>query len=344
MGWNSPLCSLLGIEVPIIQAPVGAAATVELAAAVSSAGGLGMLALSWDSPAQIRERLRAVRRLTGRPVGANFVLAWDQRERLQACVAEGIRVVSFTWGDPAPYVDDVHRAGGIVLHTVSSTTDARKAVSAGVDVLIAQGWEAGGHVRGAVATFALVPSIVEAVRPTSVVAAGGIADGRGMAAALTLGAVGVWIGTRFVASAESGAHPVYKRALVAASENDTVHTTLFDVGWPDAPHRVLRNATVSGWEAAGCPNSPRRPGEGEVVANRANGEEIVRYASASPTSDVHGDIDAMAQYAGQGVGLIRSVLSAAEIVEHVSAEAARALLEGPSWLGRGVESLDCCQR
>jgi NAD(P)H-dependent flavin oxidoreductase YrpB (nitropropane dioxygenase family) len=166
-----------------------------------------------------------------------------------------------------------------------------------------------------------------------------------MAAALTLGAVGVWIGTRFVASAESGAHPVYKRALVAASENDTVHTTLFDVGWPNAPHRVLRNATVSDWEAAGCPESPRRPGEGEVVANRAaDAEEIVRYASASPTSDVKGNTDAMAQYAGQGVGLITSVLSAAEIVERVSAEAARALLAGPSWLRHGTESLDCYQR
>jgi NAD(P)H-dependent flavin oxidoreductase YrpB (nitropropane dioxygenase family) len=194
----------------------------------------------------------------------------------------------------------------------------------GVDVIVAQGWEAGGHVRGTVATMPLVPAVVDAVAPVPVVAAGGIADGRGLAAALALGAAGVWIGTRFLASEEAAIHDRYRERLFAANEDDTFYGNLFDVGWPNAPHRVLRNKTVDAWEAAGRPDSGERPGEGEVVAASPRGE-IVRYRSATPAADCEGDIDALSLWAGQSVGLVSRVQPAAEIVHQIAREAASVL-------------------
>jgi nitronate monooxygenase len=142
-------------------------------------------------------------------------------------------------------------------------------VECGVDVVIAQGSEAGGHVRGKVATMPLIPAVVDAVGPVPVIAAGGIADGRGLAAAMALGASGAWIGTRFLASNEAVIHPHYRERIFRATENDTVYLEeLFDIGWPKAPHRVLRNSTVAAWEAAGRPVTGQRPGEGQVVAPR----------------------------------------------------------------------------
>src|SRR5205823_9661641 len=173
-----------------------------------------------------------------------------------------------------------------------------------VDVVVAQGWEAGGHVRGLVATMPLVPAIVDAVRPTPVVAAGGIGDGRGLAAVLALGASGAWIGTRFLASHEAAIHPRYQELLLSATENDTVYLEeLFDVGWRRAPHRVLRNKTVDAWEAAGRPPAGSRPGEGEVIAKSQAAGDIVRYQSYTPGDDAEGDIEAVSLWAGQSVGL-----------------------------------------
>src|SRR5580693_6681596 len=274
---------LLGVELPLIQAPVGSATSVELAAAVSEAGALGTLAVSWRSERQMRQMLGRLRASTDRPWAVNLVLEWDQHDRLEACLEEGARIVSFFWGDPQPYIADVHAAGGVVLHTVGDVEEARQAVDAGADAIIAQGWEAGGHVRGKVATMALVPAVVDAVGPVPVIAAGGIADGRGLAAALALGASGVWIGTRFLASNEVAIHPHYRERIYRATEDDTVYLEeLFDIGWPKAPHRVLRNSTVAAWEAAGRPASGQRPGEGEVVATSKSRGPIVRYRSYTP--------------------------------------------------------------
>lgn len=150
---STPLCPLLGIDLPIIQAPIGSATTPALAAAVSNAGGLGMLAVTWRDSDELRHTLRATRRLTDRPFGVNLVLRWPPAERLAVCLEEGVPVVSFFWGDPAPYVARVHDAGALVMHTVASATEAEQAVAAGVDVVVAQGWEAGGHVWGRVASL-----------------------------------------------------------------------------------------------------------------------------------------------------------------------------------------------
>ncbi len=157
------------------------------------------------------------------------------------------------------------------------------------------------------------------------IAAGGIADGRGLAAALALGAQAGWVGTRFVASEEAGAHPEYKRLLMGARETDTRHSELFDIGWEQAPHRTLRNSTVRLWEDAGRPGPGMRPGEGEAVALDSGGEPIVRYSSPDPELGMTGDLEAMALYAGQSVGLIHEVLPAGEIVRAMAQEAERTL-------------------
>src|SRR5579872_7156602 len=188
----------LGIGLPIVQAPMGGAAGPELVAAVSEAGGLGVLPLSWATPAQAREQIGAARALTKKPFAVNLVLARPQAERLAACLEEGARIVSFFWGDPGPFTHQVHAAGGLVMETVSSAAEARAALARRADILIAQGWEAGGHVKGEVATLPLTRAVVKAVGATPVVAAGGIADGAGLAAVLALGAAGAWIGTRFL--------------------------------------------------------------------------------------------------------------------------------------------------
>lgn len=319
---KTALCERVGIELPIIQAPMGRAAGPALAAAVSNAGGLGMLALGRADIEAVRRQIRETRALTSRPFAVNLNMEFPQEERLAACLDEGVPVISFFWRDPASLVSRAKAGGAIVLHTVGSAVDAKRAVDCGVDIVVAQGWEAGGHVRGMVATMPLVPAVVDAVRPTPVVAAGGIADGRGLAAVLALGAAGAWIGTRFLASHEADIHRRYRDLLLRASETDTIHLDdLFDVRWPNAPHRTLRNKTVEAWEAAGRPASGQRPGEGEVIATSRSMGPIVRYQSCTPATDVEGDIDALSLWAGQSVGLVSKVQPAGDIVREIAGEA-----------------------
>jgi nitronate monooxygenase len=315
---------LLGIEHPIVQAPIGGLSVPALAGAVCEAGGLGMMAITWLDADEIRASIRELRDLTDRPFGVNVIIDPQdppQDERVEAVLEAGAPILSFFWGDPAPYVDRVHRAGALAALTVGGSEEARRAVDAGVDVIVAQGWEAGGHVWSGVSTLALVPAVVDAVPGTPVIAAGGIADGRGLAAVLALGAGAAWMGTRFVASVEAPAHPRYHERLLEARETDTFHGTLFDIGWAHATHRVLRNATIERWLAAGSPPSGDRPGEGEVVAARADGSELVRYSSMSPRVGTTGRIDELSLWSGQSVGLIHEVLPAAEIVRRTVSDA-----------------------
>jgi nitronate monooxygenase len=322
---KTDLCGVLGIELPIIQAPVGSASCPALTAAVSNAGGLGMLALSWTGESAVRRAIRETRDLTDRPFGVNLVLEWDQRGRLATCLEEGARIVSFFWGDPTPYVKTVHEAGGLVLHTVGGTSEAVAATEAGADVIVAQGWEAGGHVRDTVASMPLVPRVVDAVAPVPVVAAGGIGDGRGLVAALALGAVGAWIGTRFLLAEEAATHDVYRAAVSEADEAGTVYSSLFDSGWPSAPHRTLRNSTVGAWEEAGRSPAGQRPGEGEVVATGPDGQPVERYEDTIPLPGSSGSVEALAMYAGQSVGLADHVRPAGSIVGEIAHEAAGTL-------------------
>ena len=313
----TPLCELLGIEVPIVQAPIGSATCPELAAAVSGAGGLGTLALTWTAPAACAESIRRTRALTERPFAVNLVLEWDHRERIAVCAREGVSVISTFWGAPAPLVGSVHDAGALHLHTVGSVTEAVAAAEAGVDGIVAQGVEAGGHVRGTASTLTLVPAVVDAVSPVPVIAAGGIGDARGLVAALSLGAQGAWIGTRFLLAEEANVHAAYRERLLAAADGDTVYTEAFDGGWSHAPHRVLHNATLAAWEDAGRPASPHRPGEGDMVATAPNGSRLPRYHMAMPQAATEGEVLEMALYAGQGVGLARACAPAADIVREL---------------------------
>jgi nitronate monooxygenase len=311
MSAHTPVCELLGIEHPIIEAPL--AADPRLPAAVSNAGGLGSLGLSWadDAGAVVRETAA----LTDRPFSGNFVLTSDQHRRVDQALSADLRLVSLIWGDPASYVDLVHDAGGLLMHTVGGAEEARRAVGSGVDIIVAQGWEAGGHVWGGVATLPLVPAVVDAVAPVPVIAAGGIGDARGVAAVLALGAQAAMLGTRFLLADEMPIHDDYRRRLLAATETDAEwYPDLYNVGWPDSPHRALHNSSAEMWEAAGRPPLPDRPRTGEVIAHFGSGDPILRYSPAPPMVGTTGEIEALSQWAGQSVALANQSQPAAEIV------------------------------
>jgi NAD(P)H-dependent flavin oxidoreductase YrpB (nitropropane dioxygenase family) len=314
MSTRTPVCELLGIESPIVQAPVGN--DPRLSAAVSNAGALGSVALWWADDAG--DIVRETAALTGRPFAGNFVLASDQHHRVDQALSAGLRIVSFLMGDPDSYVDLVHKAGGLVLHTVGSAEEARRAIGCGVDIIVAQGWEAGGHVLGGVATLPLVPAVVDAVSPVPVVAAGGIGDARGVAAVLALGAQAAWLGTRFLLAEEMPIHEEYRRRLIAASETDAEwYANLYEVGWPDAPHRAIHNSTAEKWEAAGRPPPGSRPGEGDVIAHFASGEPIFRYSPAPPLVGTTGEIEALSLWAGQSVALAKHAEIVAELISRL---------------------------
>ena len=193
------------------------------------------------------------------------------------------------------------------MHTVGSAEEARRAVGCGVDIVVAQGWEAGGHVWGGVATLPLVPAVVDAVAPVPVIAAGGIGDARGVAAVLALGAQAALLGTRFLLADEMPIHEEYRRRLIAARETDAEwYPDLYEVGWPDSPHRAIHNSTAEMWEAAGRPPLGSRPGEG-LIAQFASGESILRYSPAPPMAGTTGEIEALSLWAGQSVALARQL-------------------------------------
>ena len=323
---TTSLCRLLGITLPIIQAPISS--SPELVAAVSNTGGLGMIQATWLEIEDLLDTIAEVRRRTARPFGVNFVLSITEAQRhanLDAALDAGVPVVSTFWADPAPVIERIHDAGALALHTVGSAEEARRVVELGVDAVVAQGVEAGGHVWGQVGTMALTPAVVDAVPDAHVIAAGGIADGRGLAAALALGAGAAWIGTRLLLAREANFHPAYCQAIMAARETDTVLSSLFDEGWPDARHRCLINDTLEAWLAAGQPGPGQRPNEGEIVAHDEAGEPLSRYSMFEPTAEMTGQVTSIAMYAGQGVGLTNEVKPVAEILEEMVADAAAIL-------------------
>ncbi|WP_254537492.1 NAD(P)H-dependent flavin oxidoreductase [Halomarina litorea] len=320
MSLATPFTDLFGLDHPVAQAPVGSVTCPALAGAVSEVGGLGSLAVTWRPPDATRRSIRTTRDLTDAPFAVNLALddatvQFPTDDHLDACLDAGAPIVAFSFGDPAPYVDRVHDAGALALAMVGSAEAARDAAEAGVDCVVAQGAEAGGHLDSEVSTVALVPRVADAV-DVPVLAAGGITDGRGLAAALALGADGAYLGTRFVATEEALSHPEYRRLLLNADETATVRTDCFDGGWPGRDHRVLRNSTVDAWETAERPTSGDRPGEGETVASIGD-YDIARYDDDPPLSVAEGDAEAMALYAGQGVGGVGEVVPAGEVVEEL---------------------------
>ena len=210
---------------------------------------------------------------------------------------------------------------------MGSVASAKRARDAGVDFIIAQGVEAGGHIAGTVSTMVLTPRVVETVAPAPVVAAGGVADARGLAAALALGADGVVMGTRFIASAECNAHDVYKRKVLEAQEEDTVRTTLFGNGWPSAWHRTLRTDFVRQWlpqEQRGSEQRGDEPIIGEITLGGMR-MPLPRFGGIPPARDATGDLESMDFLAGQSVGLVHGIKPAADIVREVVQDAATIL-------------------
>jgi NAD(P)H-dependent flavin oxidoreductase YrpB (nitropropane dioxygenase family) len=253
------------------------------------------------------------------------------RSEVEAAAEAGAAAVVVFWGDPAPFVPLAHAHGAALIVQVGSVAGAEAGAEAGVDAIIVQGIEAGGHVLATSSVWELLPAVVEAVSPIPVLASGGIGDGAGIARALSLGAQGVSIGTRFVASDESNALPEYKRRIVESSAEDTVYTEdLYDVWWPGAPHRTLRNRNFAEWEAAGRPSPGNRPGEGMTIGTMrlpsGGAYDMPRYAGAgSPIVGFEGDLDLMAMWAGESVGVVNDVQPAGDIVARLAADAAAAL-------------------
>lgn len=326
---RTSLCKVLNIEAPVICAPMGPHITsLELAADVSNAGGLGIISFGGYPPPQLREQIRRLRTLTKKPFGVNLLLEFPVEEHVNVCVEERVPVISFFWGDPSPYVERAHAAGLKVIDQVGSVEAAKRSAGAGVDAIIAQGVEAGGHIAGQVSAMVLVPRVVDAVSPVPVAAAGGIADARGLVAALALGAEGVVLGTRFLATPEAAAHPIYKQKVVEATEEDTVRTTLFGRGWPNAPHRTLRTAFVDEWLKDEARGSEQRVDEPVIGESIFGGERVPlqRFAGFPPTAEATGDIESMGLLAGQSVGLVTDIKPASVIVRELVA-GARAIIE-----------------
>jgi NAD(P)H-dependent flavin oxidoreductase YrpB (nitropropane dioxygenase family) len=297
--------ALVGCRLPIQQAGMGGVSTPELAAAVARAGGLGMLAgtgLRGDAVATaVGQVLDAAG--PGARVGVNVLAPFLDLAVVEAAAAVAALVECF-YGDPSPaVVDRVHSSqGALAAWQVGSRDEALAAVDAGCDLVVVQGVEAGGHVRGTVPLLSLLPSVRDAVGPDTVLgAAGGIATGAAAARAFEAGADAVRIGTRLVATVEADAHPAYLDALVGAGDGDTVLTEAFSLGWPSAPHRVLRDCV----EASDADPSSRSP--------------------LPPMRAFAGDVSAAALYAGMAVGDITSVDPAEQVVARLAAETARAL-------------------
>ncbi len=248
------LCDLFGIEHPVLNAPMGGGdAPARLAAAVSEAGGLGLIGgTTAGGVVWLVEQIRVARESTDRPFGVGFIShRTNTAELMTAALDEGVRIIAHSFADPAPFMEAAHAAGALVLCQVRSVDAARRAADCGVDVITAQGTEAGGHT-GRVSTFPFVPAVVDAVGAVPVLAAGGIGDGRGLAAALMLGAEGVWIGTRFLATVECGVSDAYKERVREADGSDTVLTDLFDIAigasWPEGVSgRAIRNEFSRRW-------------------------------------------------------------------------------------------------
>ncbi len=307
MTLRTPICDLLKVDHPILLAGMGGVSYAEVCAAVSEAGGFGSLGMAGLGPERIRQQMRRVRELTDKPFGVDLLTA--QPESLTAAVdviiEEGATAFIAGLGVPVAIVDQLKQAGIVVMCMAGNVRHAVKAVEAGCDVVIAQGTEAGGHT-GSVASVALWPQVVDAV-DVPVIAAGGLFDGRGLAAALAFGCQGVWMGTRFIASTEAHAGQAYKDAIVAMSESDTVISRAFT----GKTLRALANATTKEWEGK------------ETMPFAMQVMNSVRNNLLGPISGIVDEVDVATQClaAGQGGGGIREVLPCAEIVRRTLAEA-----------------------
>lgn len=323
---KTELCEMLGIEKPIIQAGMGFVARSELAAAVSQAGGLGVLGASFLTLDELREEIRKTRDMTDKPFGVDILFATygkpspdlkveeytsDVRKQIDVVFEERVPILASGLGNPAPVVDQAHELGIKVISLVGNTKNAKRVAAGGVDVIVAQGYDGGGHT-GRVGTFTVVPAVVDCVSQP-VMAAGGIADGRGLVAALAMGAVGAWIGTRFVASKEAYGHMNYKNLITEADDEGTTRTRCFS----GKPCRVIKNRITAEWESREDEIEPFPMQIGKI--SEYVGENV--YFAAR----LHGKTDLGPCAAGQSSVLIHDVKGAGEIVDDIITEAGNIL-------------------
>ncbi|MFQ5898960.1 MAG: NAD(P)H-dependent flavin oxidoreductase [Candidatus Methylomirabilia bacterium] len=319
---DTPLCHLLGIRYPICQAGMGFVARSTLAAAVSEAGGLGVLAAAHNTPQELRAEIGRVRERTDKPFGVDILFATvratgAEAERFtdavkgwaEVTLEERVPVLIAGLGNPGPVTAEAHRQGIKVMALCGNVKQARDHAANGVDVIIAQGHEAGGHT-GRIAGLVLVPAVVDAVKPIPVMAAGGIADGRGLVAALALGAVGIWIGTRFIATPEAYSHDNYKQKIVAIDEEATVVTRAAT----GKPCRLIRNNFTREWEKR----------EHEIQPFPIQAERVGRPAGLRARE--LGDVENGNAACGQSAGLIREVMPVHAVIDALISEA-EAVLE-----------------
>ncbi|HTK93185.1 MAG TPA: nitronate monooxygenase [Verrucomicrobiae bacterium] len=314
---HTPICDLLGIQYPICQAGMGYVARSALAAAVSAAGGLGVIAAANLSPRELREEIQKVRDQTDRPFGVDILFASVRvggseaqqftdtvRAWADITLEEKVPVMVAGLGNPGPVTAQAHRQGMKVMALCGNVKQALDHAANGVDVVIAQGHEAGGHT-GRIAGLVLIPSVVDTLAPRPVLAAGGMADGRGIAAALALGAQGVWMGTRFIATPEAYCHDNYKQRVVTLDEEGTVVTRAAS----GKPCRLIRNNFTREWEKR----------EAEIQPFPVQAARVGRDAGILAREK--GDVDNGNAPCGQSAGLIREIVPAGEVVRRLVTEA-----------------------
>jgi len=309
---RTPVCDVLHIEHPIAIGGMGSVYSPPLAAAVSNAGGLGAMGCHYMSAEQVRAGTAAIREQTNKPFALNFLIFDVREEGFAAALALRPSVMAFAWPRPdqdvKAYIDRAHDAGCKITFMTPNVPDAVRAAEAGADVIVAQGTEGGGHV-GWQTTMTLVPMVVDAVAPVPVLAAGGIADGRGLAAALALGAQGVLLGTRFLATTESPLHPNFKQAILDSDGHDTLLSEIPDLAagivWPGAMSRSRRNGFIERWA-------------GREWALRQRQAEALAAVKAARQS---GDTDEAPLSMGQDAGLIHDIAPASDIVSRIAREA-----------------------
>jgi nitronate monooxygenase len=309
------LMALFNLKYPIFEASHGRTTSPELAIAVSNAGGMGALA-SLAAPDDARIAVSKVRSATK----GMFVINWILRVEpvsLQPALDAGAPIVQFSWGMPTrDMMSAIRTAKAKLGMQVTSAESARAALDLGADYLVCQGTEAGGHVQATRELYETLPLVVSEAKQIPVIAAGGIGNGEGIRKALLAGASAAALGTRFVATVESNAHPAHKSAVITAHAKDTALTNCFQDGWP-AMHRVLRNNTLVKWDAAGCPPPGKRPGEGDVIASNPDGSKVLRYGFQSPVRGMDGTVTDCALFAGLSVEVVKDLPTAGELVERL---------------------------
>jgi nitronate monooxygenase len=306
---RTKLTDMFGLQHPLILAPMGGVAGGALAAAVSNAGGLGLVGGGYGDREWLRTELSVVKAGTKRPWGVGLITWSIEPDVVDLALSYRPDAFILSFGDPRPHVPAIRKAGCRLICQVQDLAQAKLAAAAGADLIVAEGNEAGGH-SGTRGTLPFVPAVVDAVAPLPVVAAGGIADGRGLAAALALGAQGALLGTRFYASTEALGHARAKARLVAGAGDDTVRTRVFDVvrgyPWPrEFPGRALRNTFVERWQGR----------EDDLITRLENEQSAYQNAARS------GDTDVAVVWAGEAIDLITSIESAAALVSRISSEA-----------------------